>query len=252
MATWSITHKEPSTAPEASINSSTGVASFPANTSTTTDNVYTITYDAGNGCTASTTYTVKKKEETAESVISLYPQIISHSPEGVIYVNIDVSIQRGTDGLIEKYENAGYEIDVNVDSASGTRNLNGFSNGSSQLGCLDTNKVSSECRITTEEFLIGASDLFHGNIKLSENISEHIDSISPSDCEDTIISDINAQLPGCLSDKPSYEGNSTWRYNGNVYTLVWNYDIEWTSLRGYNIDLSSLPEELRNIITIQG
>jgi hypothetical protein len=58
MATWSITHKEPSTAPDASINSSTCVATFPANTSTTTNNVYTITYDDGNGCTADTTYTV--------------------------------------------------------------------------------------------------------------------------------------------------------------------------------------------------
>ena len=60
MAGWSITHKEPSTAPDASIDSSTGVASFLANTSTTTDNVYTITYDAGNGCTQSTTYTIPK------------------------------------------------------------------------------------------------------------------------------------------------------------------------------------------------
>ena len=60
MAGWSITHKEPSTAPDASIDSSTGAASFPANQSTTTDNVYTIQYDNGNGCTETTTYTVKK------------------------------------------------------------------------------------------------------------------------------------------------------------------------------------------------
>lgn len=60
MAGWSITHKEPSTAPNASIDSSTGVATFPANTSTTTDNVYTIVYEDSHGCTASTEYTVKK------------------------------------------------------------------------------------------------------------------------------------------------------------------------------------------------
>ena len=44
----------------ASINQSTGVASFSANTSTTEDKVYTITYTNDNGCTGSTTYTVKK------------------------------------------------------------------------------------------------------------------------------------------------------------------------------------------------
>ena len=67
MAGWSITHKEPSTAPDASIDSSTGVATFPANTSTTTNNAYTITYDAGNGCTQSTTYTVEKSASTCTS-----------------------------------------------------------------------------------------------------------------------------------------------------------------------------------------
>ena len=111
-------------------------------------------------------------------------------------------------------------------------------------------KIANKCSITTKEFLIGASDLFHGNIELSENISEHIDSITPSNCEDTIISAINTQLSECLYDKPSYEGNGTWRYNGNDYTLAWDYYIEWASLIGYNIDLSSLPEELRNIIII--
>ena len=64
MATWSIPSKTLATAPDASIDSSTGVASFPANTSTTTNNVYTITYDAGNGCTQSTTYTVEKSAST--------------------------------------------------------------------------------------------------------------------------------------------------------------------------------------------
>jgi hypothetical protein len=42
----------------ASINQSTGVASFSANTSTTEDKVYTITYTNDNGCTGSTTYKV--------------------------------------------------------------------------------------------------------------------------------------------------------------------------------------------------
>lgn len=46
----------------ASINQSTGVASFSANTSTTEDKVYTITYTNDNGCTGSTTYTVKKSQ----------------------------------------------------------------------------------------------------------------------------------------------------------------------------------------------
>ena len=60
MGTWSIIGKTPSTAPDASIGSSDGRASFPANTSTTTDNKYIIQYDNGNGCTETTTYTVKK------------------------------------------------------------------------------------------------------------------------------------------------------------------------------------------------
>lgn len=57
---WSIATKEPAGAPAASIGESDGKATFPANTSTTTDNVYTITYTDDNGCVETTEYTVKK------------------------------------------------------------------------------------------------------------------------------------------------------------------------------------------------
>lgn len=59
MATWSITPTD------ATINSS-GVATFPENTGTTSKN-YTITYVDDNGCSVSTTYTVPSGSECQTS-----------------------------------------------------------------------------------------------------------------------------------------------------------------------------------------
>ena len=206
-------------------------------------------YSIGRGtCNNSVTFTQEKC--TSESSINIYTHGLTFEPDGsLIYLEVDVRVNKGSDGLIDKYsDEVAYAKIPNLGNC--TMDVYGFASPgketSTQLGCLNSTRASEcDCQPTVDE---------EQDFKVCEEASNISFTFAPNfnpsqQCVQSQINDINADLDPSWYDCPTYEGNGTWKYSGDFYTLEYVYYYDEPPTDGI-IDISHLPQELKNIITI--